>query len=180
MSELVELSKLIIENKSSSLIGLIIVVFIILKAQPILDTIITIRDLNKKRLIQRFEEAYRLHDKKMLEGDLKESYQRLCYETQMRAIIGCSHCSKELANYIFTREDISKAIFVYHRVKDYIKVENGEVLPKKQMSKFRIKLNDYAGTVFYFLIASFGLLPIFLYMVRLCCTNLASKAYSAI
>lgn len=83
----------------------------------------------------------------------------------MRAIIGCSHCSKELATYILTREDISKAIYVYHRVKDYIKVENGEVLPKKKMSKFRIKLNDYAGRCFYFLIAGLGLLPIFLYMV---------------
>ncbi|WP_216936845.1 MULTISPECIES: hypothetical protein [unclassified Acinetobacter] len=164
-------------NPSPSIVFILVAGFTIYKAQALLTGFLTIKDLNKKRLIQKFEETYVFHEKNFLNSELKLNYERLCEESQLKALIGCQYCSKEMANYILSRETITEAIRIYHRIKDDIKIEESVITPQKIMSDKRIKLNYYAGVGFYFSLSSLGLLP-FLIMVSMNFFNLKASINS--
>ena len=139
MSELVELIKVVLANPSSSIAITAICGFLIFKVKDLLQIFLDIKDLNKKRLMQKFEETYTFHEKKFLSSELKMNYERLCEEAQIKALIGCPYCSKEIAQYILSRKHITRAIRIYHRIKDEIKIENEMVLPNLVMPNWRIK-----------------------------------------
>lgn len=162
MSELVELIKVVLANPSSSIAITAICGFLIFKVKDLLQIFLDIKDLNKKRLMQKFEETYTFHEKNFLSSELKMNYERLCEEAQIKALIGCPYCSKEIAQYILSRKHITRAIRIYHRIKDEIKIENEMVLPNLVMPNWRIKLNSYAGTFFYIIIILIGAIPYFL------------------
>lgn len=162
MTDLVELFKLVISNPSSSIVVLAVCGFLIFKVQDLLQIYFDVKDLNKKRLMQKFEETYTFHEKNFLSTNLKVNYERLCEEAQLKALIGCQYCSKEMAQYILSRKDITRAIRIYHRIKDEIKIKNGIVVPNFIMPSWRIKLNTYAGIVFYVLIILLGASPLLL------------------
>ncbi len=139
MSELVELIKVVLANPSSSIAITAICGFLIFKVKDLLQIFLDIKDLNKKRLMQKFEETYTFHEKNFLSSELKMNYERLCEEAQIKALIGCPYCSKEIAQYILSRKHITRAIRIYHRIKDEIKIENEMVLPNLVMPNWRIK-----------------------------------------
>jgi hypothetical protein len=162
MSEFVELIKVVIENPSSSIVVFAICGFFIFKVKDLLQIFLDIKDLNKKRLMQKFEETYIFHEKNFLSSELKVNYERLCEEAQIKALIGCPYCSKEMAQYILSRKHITRAIRIYHRIKDNIKIENEMILPNLVMPNWRIKLNKYVGYCFYFFLSFIGLTPMIL------------------
>lgn len=159
MSEFVELIKVVIANPSSSIVVFAICGFLIFKVKDLLQIFLDIKDLNKKRLMQKFEETYTFHEKNFLSSELKINYERLCEEAQIKALIGCPYCSKEMAQYILSRKHITRAIRIFHRIKDEVKIENGRVVPNLVMPNWRIKLNVYAGTFFYIIIILIGAIP---------------------
>lgn len=162
MSELVELIKVVLANPSSSIVITAICGFLIFKVKDLLQIFLDIKDLNKKRLMQKFEETYTFHEKNFLSSELKMNYERLCEEAQIKALIGCPYCSKEMAQYILSRKHITNAIRIYHRIKDEIEINDGIISPKIMMREWRIKLNKYAGYCFYFFLSFIGLTPMIL------------------
>ena len=165
MSELAEIIKIIIANPSPTIILLVILGFIIYKFKELLHIFLDIKDFNKKRLIQKFEETHNLQDKSFLDDQLKHNYQRLCEESQLHAIIGCQYCSKEMAHYILNRKNISRAIRIYHRIKDNIEFEGDEVKPIVMMKQWRVELNYYIGMLFYFIFCIVGATPFLLPLI---------------
>lgn len=165
MSEFVELIKVVIANPSSSIVIIAVCGFLIFKIKDLLQIFLDIKDLNKKRLMQKFEETYKFHEKSFLDDEMKANYERLCEEAQLKALIGCPYCSKEMAQYILSRKHITRAIRIFHRIKDEIKIENGKALPNLVMPNWRIKLNGYAGTLFYFIIVLIGSFPFLLIVI---------------
>lgn len=162
MSELVELIKVVLANPLSSIVIAAICGFLIFKVKDLLQIFLDIKDLNKKRLMQKFEETYTFHEKNFLSSELKTNYERLCEEAQIKALIGCPYCSKEMAQYILSRKHITRAIRIYHRIKDDVEFEDGRLVPKFFMQDWRIKLNNYVGTFFYIIIILIGAIPYFL------------------
>ena len=165
MSEFVELIKVVIANPSSSIVVFAICGFLIFKVKDLLQIFLDIKDLNKKRLMQKFEETYIFHEKNFLSSELKINYERLCEEAQIKALIGCPYCSKEMAQYILSRKHITRAIRIFHRIKDEVKIENGMVVPNLVMPSWRIKLNVYAGEAFYFVFIFIGAIPMILAVI---------------
>ncbi|MFV5491996.1 hypothetical protein [Acinetobacter sp. ASP199] len=51
---------------------------------------------------------------------------------------------------------------LYHRIDNDIEVKDGRIVPIKQMESWRIKLNSYAGLVFYIGLTLFGASPFIL------------------
>ena len=159
MSEFIELVKVVIQNPSSSLVFIAIGGFLLFKIKDLLQIFLDIKDLNKKRLMQKFEETHTFHQRSFLSHDMNVNYERLCEEAQLKALIGCPYCSKEMAEYILSRKHITRAIRIYHRVKDYVEFENGVLRNKLSMPNWRIKINSIGGSIFYFLIAALGIVP---------------------
>ena len=159
MSEFVELIKVVIQNPSSGIVVFAICVFLIFKVKDLLQIFLDIKDLNKKRLMQKFEETYTFHEKSFLDDAMKANYERLCEEAQLKALIGCPYCSREIAQYILSRKHITRAIRIYHRIKDDIEFKDGVLINKLNMPNWRIKVNDIGGSIFYFLILFSGIFP---------------------
>lgn len=160
MQETIELMKLAIEHSSPAVIILCVMIFLGFKSKAILYTILEFKDLVKKRLIQKHEEIINFNENFFLSSFLKDDYLRLCEESQIKALIGCHYCTKEIASYILSRKDITNAISTYHRVKGEIEVIGVDVMPKVRMGNFRIKFNILGGFIFYMLISFIAFLPL--------------------
>ena len=165
MSEFVEVFKMVLENPSPLVICVVVPVLVIYKSRDLLDIFFQLKDINKKRIIQRLEETKTLSEKNYLDSSLNRNYDRLCEEAQIHAIIGCRYCSKEMAKYILTRKNISRAIRIYHRVKDNVEVKDGKIIPITPMKNWRIKLNSYGGIFFYISFILLGAAPFILVMM---------------
>lgn len=160
MQETIDLFKLALEYSSPAFIFLAILTAITFKAKSILYSFIEIKDLSKKRLIQKYETLSNFTEKSFLQSPLKENYQRLCEESQIHALIGCQYCSKDIANFILSRKDINNALNTYHRVKNEIIVKNSVVTPKHKFGKFRINFNLFFGNIFYITLSILAFLPL--------------------
>ncbi|MFV5491995.1 hypothetical protein [Acinetobacter sp. ASP199] len=110
MSELISLVNTVISNPSPAILITIGFIAMIYKSRVLLQFFLDIKDLNKKRLMQKFEENHQLQEKNYLSRAFKDDYSRLCEEQQLQAIVGCQYCSKEMAQYILTRKNISRAL----------------------------------------------------------------------
>lgn len=165
MSELVEIFKIVLENPSPLFMGMFVSVLVIYKSKDILGVFFDIKDMKKKRIIQKLEENKTLSEMNYLNPNLKTHYERLCEEAQIHAIIGCQYCSKEMAQYIMSRKNISCAIRVYHRIRDEVEVRAGSVVPVVRMKSWRIKLNSYGGIFFYVMSILLGAAPFLLVIV---------------
>lgn len=164
MSDIIELLKLALEHPSPAFIFTLVILFIIVKSKNILYSILEFKDLTKKRLIQKYEEAANFKDKNFLTNELEKDYLRLCEETQIKALIGCRFCSKEMATFILSRKDILSTISLYHRIKSEVKIEGGHVVPKIKMGKLRINFNIFFGFIFYMGISILAFSPLLLPM----------------
>ncbi|MFR9679239.1 MULTISPECIES: hypothetical protein [unclassified Acinetobacter] len=164
MQDIIELLKIAIESSSPTFIFTIFILAIVFKSKNILYGILEFKDLTKKRLIQKHEEAARFNDKNFLTSQLNKDYLRLCEESQIKALIGCRFCSKEMALFILSRKDISSTIILYHRVKAEIEIINGNIVPKNKMNEFRIKFNIFFGFIFYMILSMLAFSPLLLPM----------------
>ncbi len=158
MSDFVEVFKMVLENPSPLVICVVVSVLVIYKSRDLLDIFFQLKDINKKRIIQRLEETKTLSEKNYLDSSLNRNYDRLCEEAQIHAIIGCQDCSKEMAQYIMSRKNISGTIRIYHQVKDRIKIKAGEVVPCKIRSEKRIKTYKFLGWLTYWILGCIGTL----------------------
>lgn len=156
MSEFVEIFKLFLESKSPFVISVSLSILVIYKSKDLLDIFFQIKDMKKKRIIEKFEETKNCNEKNYLDSFLNQNYERLCEEAQLHAIIGCQYCSKEMAQYILTRKSISGAIRIYHRVKDEVKVKDGSAIPTKYRSDRKIKFYKFVGLGLYWLLGCIG------------------------
>lgn len=162
MQETIELMKLAIEHSSPTVIILCVMLFLGFRAKIILYTILEFKDLVKKRLIQKYEQIVNFNEKNFLTSPLKEDYLRLCEESQIKALIGCQFCTKDIAIYILSRKNINNAINIYHRIKGDIEVVGVDIVPKNKMGSFRIKFNAFCGFIFYMIISMVAFSPILL------------------
>lgn len=165
MSEFVEIFKIILENPSPLMIGAVVSILFIYKSKDLLEIFFQIKDIKKKRIIQKLEETKNLYEMNYLNSNLKKNYERLCEEAQIHAIIGCQFCSKEMAEYIMSRKNISRAVRIYHRIMDEVQVKDGKIVPVVVMKKWRIKLNSYGGIFFYVSTILIGAAPFLLVVI---------------
>jgi hypothetical protein len=160
MPEFLEILKIVPAISSPSLIVIVIMIFFLYQAKNILAGFFAIKDFYQKRLLQKLEDTYRFNQDQIVDSLFKDQYRRLCEEAQFKAVIGCEYCSKEMAQYILSRKDISRAIRIYHRVKDDIEFKNGQVVPKIKMATWRIKTISYLGIGLYVIYGLISLLPV--------------------
>jgi hypothetical protein len=162
MSEFVEILKIVLEKPEPLVIGMFMSIFLIYRSKNIIEVFFDIKDMKKKRIIQKFEDNKSLYEMNYLNSSLKNHYERLCEEAQIHAIIGCQYCSKEMAEYILSRKNISRAIRIYHRIMDEVQVKEGRIVPVIAMNNWRIKLNSYGGIFFYVITIFIGASPFLL------------------
>lgn len=162
MNETIDLLKFAVENASPIVIFICCVVFIGYKARSILYFSLEMKDLARKRLIQKHEE-YIKFDKDIFSTPLlQDNYKRLCEQSQIQALIGCSLCTPQIAAYILSRKDIINTIRKYHRIRSEITINGVDLVPKVKMGKFRIWFNVAMGFVFYMILAMSAFLPLFI------------------
>lgn len=120
VSEVIELTKFIADVKSTPLLMLCVFLLILFKSRSFIYFFLELKDLSKKRLLEKFEQESKLKDQNFLSQELKIDYLRYCEELQIHTIIGDRYCRPKMAAYILSRENISDAITKYLRVKDII------------------------------------------------------------
>lgn len=164
-SEIIELTKYLAEAKSSSALLLFGFCIILFKSRSFIYFFLELKDLSKKRLLEKFEQESKLKDQNFLSQELKIDYLRYCEELQIHSIIGDRYCRPKMAAYILSRENISDAITKYLRVKDIVKYDDFKNRPvtTSKFNKFREKLNAIIGFILYISLASLALSPYFLY-----------------
>ena len=162
MSELIGLIQTVLSNPSPSILITVACIAMIYKSKVLLSFFLEIKDLNKKRLMQKMDEHDQVCEKNYLSNTLKDDYLRLCEEQQLQAIIGCQYCSRDMAKYIMTRKNIGRAIRIYHRINDEIEIKDGIIKPITPMPKWRIRLNSIMGLCFYIGFVLIGAFPLIL------------------
>lgn len=130
MNEFLELVKMLFNSSSPALIFFTIIIALCYKAKSILYNFLDIKDLSKKRLIQKYETVSNFKNNNSFQNTLNINFDRLCEESQLQALIGCKYCSKEIAEYIFSRKNISLAIMTYNRVKNDLTFLESVTMPK--------------------------------------------------
>lgn len=165
VSEVIELTKYLTEKNSSSVIILCIILILAFKSRSLVYFFLEIKDLGKKRLLEKFERESKLKEHTFLSKDLNNDYLRYCEELQLHTIIGDKDCAPTMATYILSRENISDAISKYLRIKDIIKYDDVKKRPMTctNFSKKREKLNAFGGFIFYLLFVFLAVSPYFLF-----------------
>lgn len=165
VSEIVELTKYLTEKNSSSVIILCIILILVFKSRSLVYFFLELKDLGKKRLLEKFERESKLKDQTFLSQDLNNDYLRYCEELQLHTIIGDKDCTPTMAAYILSRENISDAISKYLRIKDIIKYDDVKRRPVTctNFSKKREQLNAFGGFIFYLLFVFLAVSPYFLF-----------------
>lgn len=165
VQEALETTKFFLDNPSPFVVVLFIVILIGYKGKDLLSFFLEIRDLSKKRLIEKLKTEIEIANLCDSNNDLKSTLAPYLSELQLQATIGDSTCSKQMAHYLLSREEVGTAIQRYKSTKSLLTWDNLKQLPKfdGRFPAWRIHLNWCVGLLIYLFFSFLAALPYFYY-----------------
>lgn len=82
-----------------------------------------------------------------------------------------------MAEYLLSREDITHAIRLYHRVKDHVEFNDGHIVAQKKISIWRIKAVYWSGILLYIVFALVALLPLLILIFQVFTNPISSVSF---
>lgn len=163
--EALETTKFFIENPSPFVIVLFVFILVAYKGRDLIYFFFELRDISKKRLIDKLKTEIEIADLYDGNNDLKSTLTQYLSEIQLQATIGDSTCSKQMAHYLLTREEVGIAIQRYKSTKSLLTWDNLKQLPKfdGRFPAWRIHLNWFVGLLIYLFFSFLAALPYFYY-----------------
>ena len=165
--EALETTKFFLENPSPFVIVLFLFILVAYKGRDLLYFFFELRDLSKKRLIDKLKTEIEIANLYDGNDDLKKTLAPYFSELQLQATVGDSACTKQMANFLLTREEVGIAIRRYKSTKNLLVWDNQKKIPKFDscFPAWRIHLNWLVGFLVYLLFSFLAAFPYFYYSV---------------
>ncbi|MGF2881863.1 hypothetical protein VSN93_17675 [Acinetobacter johnsonii] len=165
VQEALETTKFFLENPSPFVIVLFVFILVAYKGRDLLYFFFELRDLSKKRLIDKLKTEIEIADLYDGNDDLKTTLAPYFSELQLQATVGDSACTKQMANYLLTREEVGTAIRRYKSTKSLLIWDNQKKIPKFDgyFPAWRIHLNWFVGLLVYLFFSLLSAFPYFYY-----------------